>query len=783
MGYRKINLTALLASIMFIVLSATCVAVLAADDMPTFTEDNFKGCIFAPDLEFDYMDSTVIAELNYSHTEAVFGTESSGYNYLVITINYYLNAGDAIAEFQKNKDNALQSIASAEGIDGRGRLVSQEQIENEIGFIIHAPTYNTDLFWYYGRYCMLSGQHYVCGFEVSGPVEKMSEQQITTCYGLAKDCIMAVLNAKDRKLWGKVTNAWGEPLPRMMVKLSYNRKEYETTTDLDGNYEFPFSDSFGKKATLSLVMQCRDNETTYFTIVSDATEHTPHTVVQEFTIQNENDLKHDAIVEDSKRGTEYLGDIYRDMVLAAAFYEEVLKVRLEPCTILPYSSGKTLYAPLELGIQIRSTDTVYKDFGFRSPYLFFHEYAHHVMYCIYGRKFPAPPAGTTSKEYNHGGFVNPSTSDSLVEGFADFMSAVIRQYLENSQSAPNTAYANDINLRVWDSFGHAEEDAVCGVLWDLYDVANPSDGDSVQLSLDEIWAVLKTYRADMYEVYKGFTETYPAKKAQIDQVFLSHGFFADKNEGNKQYDYNEPLWGNADRGEFIDLANPIQRDIGESIGQATNYQRPERHSEEPWPNHFIKTGTDYAFYRISFVFTGHSYLNYDLYQEQRDGFIYVPVPPDNYDVQIKIEGYGTDITTGNPLNFTNQEFIDNYETVLEQGYFREHDFQLTGPTQTRPEPDPERVNPGSTQCIASSVLGMNDPRLETLRQFRDEMLSKSDAGKKIINAYYTGSAKIIPVLDRHPNMKKAARLLLEGVVQVTGGFSKIAFKDSAQSES
>ena len=27
---------------------------------------------------------------------------------------------------------------------------------------------------------------------------------------------------------------------------------------------------------------------------------------------------------------------------------------------------------------------------------------------------------------------------------------------------------------------------------------------------------------------------------------------------------------------------------------------------------------------------------------------------------IKIEGYGDDITTGNPLSFTNQEFIASY---------------------------------------------------------------------------------------------------------------------------
>ena len=66
-----------------------------------------------------------------------------------------------------------------------------------------------------------------------------------------KDCIIKVINSKDRKFWGKVTNAWGEELPRMVVKLSYNGKEYETTTDENGTYRIPFAGAFGKKAKLN----------------------------------------------------------------------------------------------------------------------------------------------------------------------------------------------------------------------------------------------------------------------------------------------------------------------------------------------------------------------------------------------------------------------------------------------------------------------------------------------------------------------------------------------------
>ena len=62
----------------------------------------------------------------------------------------------------------------------------------------------------------------------------------------------------------------------MVVKLSYNGKEYETTTDENGTYRIPFADVFGKKAKLTLVMQCREEQVIYFTIISNTNPITPH---------------------------------------------------------------------------------------------------------------------------------------------------------------------------------------------------------------------------------------------------------------------------------------------------------------------------------------------------------------------------------------------------------------------------------------------------------------------------------------------------------------------------
>jgi hypothetical protein len=457
------------------------------------------------------------------------------------------------------------------------------------------------------------------------------------------------------------------------------------------------------------------------------------------------------------------------MVEAIAIYTEVLKVQPEPCIIMPYSSRKTSYLPLDKGIQIRDSHTVYKEYSgpWRSGYIEFHEYSHHIMYCMYGSKFPAPPANAQPAEKNHGGYMNPSTSDSFVEGFADFMSSVMLAMV-NGQTVPKISGAEDINRRAWDGCGHAEEDAVTGVLWDLYDGTNPLDSDNIQLSLDEIWAVLKDYRANMYEVYKAFVETYPDRKPEIDQVFINHGFFADKNEGNKQYDSGEPTWGRPELRDdpYIDLANPVQRDIGETIGQATNYQRLERNSEEPWPNHFIKTSTAYPFYKISFTFPEHPYLNHELYQEQQEGLIYVPVPPETYNAQIAIEGYGDDITTGNPLSFTNQEFIASYQTIIEQGYYREHDFAITGPTPVRPITDPGLSDPSASPCIAQKLMGSNNPDLKTLRRFRDEVLVKSSIGKQLVKIYYEKSRTVIEALEGHEFCRKIVAALLTKIIPV-----------------
>ncbi len=477
--------SALLVLIFAVIFLSSGSIIFAADEMPTFTDDDFADCKITG-FEYDY--SMQSQDENHSGIYVSYNGD-----HLQFWLDFYKNADEAKTNFQIYRDSHIKDVDLLKDLPCI-TILEADFTDTESTLIYYGETSScTGEKYYVVKFAMLYADNYFSRGEFGARAADFSEQQVRDALAQMKDCIIKVINSKDRKFWGKVTNAWGEELPGMVVKLTYGGKEFETTTDENGTYRIPFEGAFGKKAQLTLVMQCRDeDQTIYFTLITNANSVTPHTVQEEFTIRTDADLKHDAVVQDTSRGTEYLGCVFRKMVAAVAIYTEILKVKPEPCLILPYADGKTLYNPQKKGIQIRGADTVYKGYNdiMCDGYIENHEYSHHIMYCMYGSKFPAPPANAQPAEKNHGGYMNPSTSDSFVEGFADFMSSVISGMV-NGQTLPKISGAEDINRRAWDGCGYAEESAVTGVLWDLYDGTNPLDSDNIQLSLEEIWAVLK----------------------------------------------------------------------------------------------------------------------------------------------------------------------------------------------------------------------------------------------------------------------------------------------------
>ena len=73
---------------------------------------------------------------------------------------------------------------------------------------------------------------------------------------------------------------------------------------------------------------------------------------------------------------------------------------------------------------------------------------------------------------------------------------------------------------------------------------------------------------------------------------------------------------------------------------------------------------------------------------------------------------------------------------------------------------------GDGGCAAAYLLGEDDPRLDTLREFRDGVLAKSTIGSKLIEVYYSNSEAAIALLDNNPKMKNSATVVLESLASL-----------------
>ena len=71
-------------------------------------------------------------------------------------------------------------------------------------------------------------------------------------------------------------------------------------------------------------------------------------------------------------------------------------------------------------------------------------------------------------------------------------------------------------------------------------------------------------------------------------------------------------------------------------------------------------------------------------------------------------------------------------------------------------------------CPATKMLGADNPKLESLRTFRDSKLAQSALGRKVIQMYYTNSGSINDTLDRNPVLQALARRMLEMIAPLVG---------------
>ena len=67
-------------------------------------------------------------------------------------------------------------------------------------------------------------------------------------------------------------------------------------------------------------------------------------------------------------------------------------------------------------------------------------------------------------------------------------------------------------------------------------------------------------------------------------------------------------------------------------------------------------------------------------------------------------------------------------------------------------------------CPTEEFLGYDDPGLDILRQFRDEVLDDSENGKKLMDVYYKYGSELIDAFDENPGIGEFATEVLEKTI-------------------
>ncbi|MDG6218899.1 MAG: hypothetical protein QCI00_05620, partial [Candidatus Thermoplasmatota archaeon] len=280
--------------------------------------------------------------------------------------------------------------------------------------------------------------------------------------------------------------------------------EYETSTDEQGYFILPEMES-GILYYLSLGFRYQIDDILYFIMFY---KNEMHELSLNFELLNDkikslsfqtntkNKLSYPKKLPSTISLAEYLTTenggisflyLYQHYTEALEFYKDFLEEKISfqlPIYIVTHTGNeqgtKYRWGPGFEGeglsmITMASMDSNY--YNGRVPHVEYHEFSHYIMHNLYKKIPQSPPAPL--QDVNHAGYLNPTTADSYVEGFAQFMSVVIANHYQHwwmkedvsqSYSSVCTHHGSlEVNDLVWGNRGRDEEWAVAGVLWDLID--------------------------------------------------------------------------------------------------------------------------------------------------------------------------------------------------------------------------------------------------------------------------------------------------------------------------
>jgi hypothetical protein len=731
------------------------------------------GDIIGLGLILNKAQSFIITEFEPYEVNFIYGDQAA--NYLSLTIYFYTT--DQTSYFQNESlmydSNIVENTVYY-------RIISHENGTSRYALLYaDQPQLGTHK---HGIISFLDGNTLV---GVGGTLDSdtYSDGQLQTMLSMVEAKARELLSMKGmNELQGKITG-FSRPMKHIKISLLDGNTTTETTTDAEGNYNITKPFSKGMQYTLIVTFSYALNTTTYFSLHYRENNASVVTYRRTFTVSSLSDLTQN-IALDTELPLYFGGDwaktfasMYVHFTEALEFYMVFLHVDVnfqlpvDVYTFVPKETGTRYWynVPGKSYITIDAEKSTHET-PYRPMNREYHEFSHYIMHTLY-QTWPAPSTNPDNiEERNHDGYLNPSTSDSYVEGFAEFMSAVIMEYSEQTGTIPmtlpnekdmgtfgamdflfNTQWNwKEINCPAWADSGKAEETAVAGTLWDLFDdptdyckkspeqmyelyqqdlpqihkeyaefketyeydareqgeenVTAPPlkiltledfqkykyDDDNVTtIQIQGVWDIIKNFHNDFTSVYNDFITKYPDQKKAIDEVFIAHAFYVDTDPGNGVYDLHDMYRDENhnkqyDAGEYY-VDCPIDEfhyTNGEKVGQATNYNRLWRQSIQEVPGYFIKVENTVPFYLVKVSFPNNFYLDYMVRVWNDNGLINIPVPPKGYVSLITVIPEG--VQSSVPLSFASDVFQRHYNTSLTQGYYVEHDFQVTGPIPTRP---------------------------------------------------------------------------------------------------
>jgi hypothetical protein len=506
----------------------------------------------------------------------------------------------------------------------------------------------------------------------------------------------------DYYVYGYIANSDKNGLPYMNIFALVNGQRYETKTTLNGDFEIKIEELDIKdtiEGRLVLKFEYQPEDIIYFELYNYLTNQYRSLIIEKkFNITKGDNTNINWVLNGSIDPTlsgntgsyeniKNFAAIYYHMHEAVDFALNKLYADINhqlPIQVLVgQNDDETLYSPTNARIKIARTDMAFSSSN-RPKNREYHEFGHHLMYAKYGGWTTDSNMPNTS---NHDGFLNPSTADSFDEGFAEFIALAISDY----HGYPNIdIYAGfgslENNYKPWDSRGYLEEFAIASFLWDVYD-KNNEPGDSLTMSIEDIWRIISVRRNNFYDYFVAFKERYPDKAKAFDDLAILHGFFADTREGNQQRDNFEPFRSrnnsqNYNEGDyFIDLSCiqapcNITYQKGFKIGAAANYHRINRTQAVRVPGSLIKVDSSGPrYYTVKVTYLDKSLPDYEYEIERINDAIYLNPMPDNANANIEIIPNTKEFSFEKPFTISNKEFVEKrYQTTEE--YFTEHDFKV-----------------------------------------------------------------------------------------------------------